>query len=443
MFHIDKEKGTMGSCSAQTPASCPYGGAESKETHFETFAEAKERLAGALKNEHGQFKTVSRPENASVNVKDSKDNSSTDSESKSSGSKKSNGNSKPEKYDPVRDGGEPESIRDMFATRRTMKKNRENRERYDSKYKGSDEWFDDMLAEREIMLDARIARLEHAETIGDVGQKQKYLDYINEPFRPDWRKKKNNDGNVIPYVFHPEINNEKTMKEASETIMAFTGMSSEELNKKLREAMDAGLDRTEGYRKVWADAELRSDKNIVVIDLETAGPTTYIDMGPTSQIIEVGYIVRKPDGTMEQKSYLSGISDKQRAAYGTGAEHVHNISVDMVDGKTEFLKDEERQQELLDDLKGSVMVAHNALYEISQLTHNLRGFHNAMRDGEIEVLDTRNVAKYFVPDSPSNSNEDFVKTTGGVYEGAHRAYEDAVMSWNALNRLKNIGEDIG
>ena len=92
---------------------------------------------------------------------------------------------------------------------------------------------------------------------------------------------------------------------------------------------------------------------------------------------------------------------------------------------------------MLDFLDNSVIVAHNTYFENKQLTNSLKGFRNKIDEGNIEMLDTMNFCKFLVPEAERNANEALVRVTDMKYEGAHRAFQDATMTLNAFNKLKN------
>lgn len=252
--------------------------------------------------------------------------------------------------------------------------------------------------------------------------------------RKEWFEKKN-DGK--PYDYHPEITTENEAS-ARQVITSFSGLSENEVNDLIDFQMRVNdLTRTEAYRAVFKGVSIRTDKPIVAIDIETAAkPDVWVDTGAYTNIIEVGYVKRYPDGRLEEKQFLSGVPENFEKTDGTGAENIHHISTSMIKGKKPFNVDYDLQQEIMNDLKGSVLLAHNARFEVNQFTHNMWTFARD-KDTEIEILDTMMVARFYTPESESSSNESFVKVTGGEYSGAHRALEDARMSLDALLRLKS------
>ena len=88
-------------------------------------------------------------------------------------------------------------------------------------------------------------------------------------------------------------------------------------------------------------------------------------------------------------------------------------------------------------LDNSVLIAQNADFENKQLTHSLEGFRAKVDSGNIEFLDTHKFAKYLMPETEGNSNKHLVGAAGLKYEGAHRALNDAEMTLNSFNILKD------
>lgn len=243
-----------------------------------------------------------------------------------------------------------------------------------------------------------------------------------------------------PYNHHPSIEGKTHPKNANAVLQSAFGMDEKEIAEQIKKRTDQGMDQTSAYRDLWENAEFRKDKSFVALDLETAGiRTRQIDTGAYSTIIEVGY-VKLDNDNISHSSELYGAPDSLIQSHGTGAENIHQISPEMIKDKKTFVDDKDAQKKVLNDLKGNVMIAHNAKFEIQQLSHNLPGFKKAYDNGEIEVLDTRVVSQYFLPEAETNSNESFVKATSGEYRNAHRAYSDAVMSLNALRKMKKLPE---
>lgn len=277
------------------------------------------------------------------------------------------------------------------------------------------QWFTDVHAERERFFSERRAYLEQHGRLPDNPEPEPY----------------------VPGPKHPEIEGRHEW-EAARALSAWTGRSVGEVKARARRlARTEGIDATTAYRRLWQTAPRRTDKPFVYLDLEAAAPELgEVDRGPYSEVIEVGWVKEHPDGTVERHESLYGVHPDLLATDGTGAQHIHNISPEMVADRPRFVDDLDAQRELMAQLRGCVVVAHAAKYEDGQLGHNLRNWNFYRNRGDVEVLDTRAVSSYFMPDNPTNTNKAFVEATGGTYEGAHRALADAEMTRAALGRLK-------
>lgn len=114
---------------------------------------------------------------------------------------------------------------------------------------------------------------------------------------------------------------------------------------------------------------------------------------------------------------------------------MHNIAPETIKDLPE-LTGSENEKKLADFLDGSVMMAHNAAFEIKQLTNSIPEIRKKLNTGEIETLDTWKFTRFLVPESPRNSNKNLVETAGMEYKNAHRGMADAEMTMNAFNIIK-------
>lgn len=241
------------------------------------------------------------------------------------------------------------------------------------------------------------------------------------------------------FKIHPSMDTPATRRDAIRAVARFSGYSEESLEEDVARLEEDGMSATEAIRQLWALASPRTDKPLLSLDLEVAAPLVRgrVDNGPYSTIIEVGWIKRYPDGTCESKSYLCGVPEDFLYAEGTGAQHIHNITPEMVKGRPLLQDDQGRLQEILRELQECILVAHSAKFELGQLKHNIPGVAALIQEGKLEVLDTRDVCRFFVPETEDNTNRSFVEAAGGTYgAGAHRAYQDALMTLNALLAFK-------
>lgn len=307
----------------------------------------------------------------------------------------------------------------------------------DKGFKGSQEWYDAVQSRRKklyAMLGTE-QKLKEASPEMKAKLDAEHVAKIDKAVTnfENWKARQGD------FYFHPEITSAHHAP-VSQVITAFSGMSNGDVLRAVSEHVGNGMTEDQAYRKVWEDTPIRTDKRIVALDLETADPqyNGRIDNGPYSSIIEVGYSVREVDGTIRDGSFLCGVPDGLREARGTGAEEIHHISLDMVKDLTPFVDDPERQQEVSELLNGSVLLAHNAKFEVAQFTHSLPGFSEMIDKGQVEVLDTQQLCRFFVPEAVNNSNKGFVEAAGGEYVDAHRALPDAKMSLSTLLKLKNV-----
>ena len=179
-------------------------------------------------------------------------------------------------------------------------------------------------------------------------------------------------------------------------------------------------------------------KPLVGIDLETTSTSPR-----TGRIIETGIVNLDSNGNAEiVYNELHGMPDKAMRGVGVGMTDVHGITPERVAGKTPF-DDPEVQKAVLDKLKNSTLVAHNAGFEDRFLSANLPGYVEAKSRGEIDILDTRLVAKTLMPRSEDNSLKSFAEDNGVPYEGAHAAATDSLMMMKGLHRLQRTMFDRG
>lgn len=400
-FHINPNTGGISRCRAEVK--CPFGGESGMENHYDSVREAKVGVEKLMESQEGLFKSVSRtpdygPEHEEISTK-------------------------------------IQEVKRLYSRVDSKIKAAVTN---DPDVKGTDKWLKAVLYRKKLAYYRNRLAMERDQLLPeDVQEKLR----ISSEERSIKAQEKANSWKSDDYNHHPDITLE-TAKPVRQTIKSFTGRSDKSIEAEVNKLVENGATLTEAYREVWDKAELRTDKPIVAIDIETAAPLWggRVDMGPNSSIIEVGYVKRDVDGTVTEKSYLFDVPEDLKVTDGTGAEHIHNISLAMIQGKPVFNESPKHNKELLDVLRGSVMVAHNVNYENSQFTHNVPGFKKMVDAGEVEMLDTRIVSKFFVPEAPTNSNNDFVVATGGKYEGGHRALEDAKMSLNALFRSKGVPE---
>lgn len=237
------------------------------------------------------------------------------------------------------------------------------------------------------------------------------------------------------------------MKTAAAILSAYRGDDEASTYVEVREAFSNIKQRGIPYTKEQNQEVLTSlysefdpatrTTRIVGIDLETSHASVRV-----GRIIETGVVELTPDGeTKVLYSSLHGLPETAMKGIGAGATEIHRITGDMLQNVPPF-EDPEVQKTLLQLLKGSVLVAHNATFEDNFLSVNLDGYAEAREAGEIRILDTKILTTNFMLDSKDNSLESFSEDNGIPYVGAHAATTDTMMMMKALwNFQKNLHEN--
>lgn len=187
-------------------------------------------------------------------------------------------------------------------------------------------------------------------------------------------------------------------------------------------------------------------RNRIFVDVETTG--THPSKG---EIIEVGFAVTDAAGkTLDEYIGLYDTScDIARIANRVPLNHVHNIEVSEIVGKPPVaIRDPKTHAQIVTDKKllelicdhSAVLIAHNSNFEgqwfmnLSKDFWDLRSPFSEAFNKNPNVLgsfqDTKFISALGVPTS-GNRLKDFVEYFGGVYEGAHRALQDAIMTKEA------------
>lgn len=187
----------------------------------------------------------------------------------------------------------------------------------------------------------------------------------------------------------------------------------------------SGVDHHDAMMSMYNTVEPANwKKDIVSIDLETSSSTER-----TGSIIEIGITRRNgKNEVLAEYNHRFGLRDDRILDInGTGFQEVHKIAPEDIRGKRPF-SDPEVQKEVMELLKGGVMLAHNKSYETKWLNQHLEGFHEA----KLPAIDTMHISRYQVPDSPNNKLESFSAHHGIPYVDAHSALPDAQMAVDAL-----------
>lgn len=231
------------------------------------------------------------------------------------------------------------------------------------------------------------------------------------------------------------------MKNAAKNLAAYTGKDFESTYVDVREAFKSVVKEGSSYSQDQIQETLTKlyaahDPNsrtlpLIGIDIETNHAAV-----KKGRIIETGIVQLNPDGTVETLfSGVHGVSETTLSGLGSGDTSIHRITADMLNGAKAF-DDPEIQKEILEHLKKGVLVAHNASFEDRFLTVNLAGYAEARDAGEIQLLDTKEIATRLMLDSENNSLMSFAEDNGVPYVGAHAAITDTLMMMKALRRFQ-------
>lgn len=245
------------------------------------------------------------------------------------------------------------------------------------------------------------------------------------------------------YSFHPEIQGREE-QDSLRTLSAMSGESPERIQKRINDLVELeGISRTDAHMRAWSALPIRSDKPVVALHMEVASPSSMdFDSGAYSSVIEVNMVKRFPSGTVQKKSYRCGVPENFRKAEGTGAQDVHGISPAEVEGLKPLVQDQARLDELKKDLRGTVVLSHNAKFTKGQLSHSLPGFNSAVSAGDVEMLDTMDVSRLYLRDNKDNKRDTFVESAGIRPNSEERGISIAEDTINSLFLLKGYKRPI-
>lgn len=156
--------------------------------------------------------------------------------------------------------------------------------------------------------------------------------------------------------------------------------------------------------------------------------------------IETGIVSHDSNGNrVGEVNSLHGLDPRLEKVNGTGAEDVHHISVEMVRDKDTFPDDTAQTERELN--AADVIMAHNAKFESPRLGGYIPSTRRQRPGGGKRWLDSAWITRHFMESAPQQrefldgSLNALVVDTGGSYEGAHRAYNDAEMTMDAIEKV--------
>lgn len=216
-------------------------------------------------------------------------------------------------------------------------------------------------------------------------------------------------------------------------------LSVNDIKKRLAVKKGAGASLDTAVRELIGEHWTRNGMGTLVgVDGETAGIVSdQRAFNPQySEWIETGIVKHGSDGTETGRlSRLHGADARVIALNGTGAQNIHNIAPEDIEGKPSLAESKEAALVRDELLSGDVLIAHNVNFEKEHLGYNLPDF-----DGKRPWLDTQWLAEHFLPDRGNDGTsgaklQHLVEDLGGEYTGAHRADRDAEMMMEALEKL--------
>lgn len=165
-------------------------------------------------------------------------------------------------------------------------------------------------------------------------------------------------------------------------------------------------------------------KNItfVIFDTETTGFSPIND-----RVIEIGAVKVRDGKKLDEKTWLL---NPQRSIPWY-VEKVHNISADMLKDKPTFV---EAYPEFLEFIDGSVLIAHNAPFDIRMMSAEAK--RAGMPAPKNAVLDSLSIFRNWYPEMKSHQLGDIIDFLNISSEGmhAHRATDDSLFVYLAIQK---------
>ncbi len=165
---------------------------------------------------------------------------------------------------------------------------------------------------------------------------------------------------------------------------------------------------------------LLKETEFVVFDTETTG------LSPLSSLVELGAV--KMRGFKVVDTFHTLVRPWNQIP--EEVSRVHGISQDMVKHAPDA---EEVLSNFKEFSKGSVLVAHNAPFDLKIISVHLQRLEKPLLKNPI--LDTCHVSKTHFPEAGSHSLENLCRFWRSPFEGQHRALEDARHTAFVMSRM--------
>ncbi|HPS21171.1 MAG TPA: exonuclease domain-containing protein [Candidatus Omnitrophota bacterium] len=167
------------------------------------------------------------------------------------------------------------------------------------------------------------------------------------------------------------------------------------------------------------------EMSYTVLDVETTG----LHSSAGDKICEIGAI-RVDPGRVQR--IFQTLVDPERPI-STGAFAVNGITPEMLEGKPKI---DQVMPQFMEFIKGSVLVAYNAPFDLGFLSNALGK--NANQLDDFIVIDVLKLARKFFPEIGRYRLSYVAETLGINTDGKHRAIADVIMTMKVFKR--EIGE---
>lgn len=181
------------------------------------------------------------------------------------------------------------------------------------------------------------------------------------------------------------------------------------------------------------------ERPFIVVDIETSSTSPAYGRVLELSVVRLNTPQSTPEIVFDERF---GLPDDLAHKAGVGMTNIHRLTPDMLEGKPLF-ESPEVQEELMELFMEGTLVVHNKMFESRFFTAFLEDFGKALRTNNIVMLDTMDIMKMAMPDTPNDRLEGFTEYNGVPYVDAHAALADTMMTAEALARFLRTVADTG
>lgn len=171
---------------------------------------------------------------------------------------------------------------------------------------------------------------------------------------------------------------------------------------------------------------MASNKKIYVLDLETTG----FAANSTDRIVEIGLV--EVNSNFEPIAQWGSLVNPNRDA---GPRHIHGIESKWLMDAPLFA---ELAAELADLLEGSILIAHNASFDVNFLVAEFRRVGILWQPESERVIDTMQLGKQVFGEGQSLKLNDLCSRVGVINAKSHSALDDAFATAELLFKLISL-----